>query len=607
MHTSLASMFADRVNRSKSEVAVRFKEGKSAYQNMSWDDFGRLVNELSYGLAALGLEPRRRAAIIANTSHLWLAADQAILSAGAASVPIYPTSAGTDIEHILHNSESEILFVQSEKLLKKIFALQNLPASLHKIVLMTPSAKAVESDKVITLDQLQELGRNFKSVHPKLIDERIKALQAEDLATIIYTSGTTGTPKGVMLTHHNVLSVVYDIRDIINVTEDDERLAFLPLSHVFERVCGEFFGIHVGWVTSFAEGLEHMPKNMAEIQPSIMLVVPRLLDKIYAKVRTNLESAGESKRKLVEWALNVGNEYLAARAQGTRIGLGLQARHLLAEKLVFSKLRDKINPRLRLVITGGAPATADVIRFFNAIGITVMEGYGLTETAAPTHVNRMDRIKVGTVGPNIPSIQVRVGHDGEILLKGPSIFKGYFKAPELTEEAFTEDGWFHTGDIGEVDRDGYLRITDRKKDLIVNASGKNIAPQKIETALRNIPVISQAVVFGDKRKTLVALLTLDEQAAVEAARDHGWKFDDFEDLTKLPQMRKHLKSELSQKMSDFADYEQVRNFAVLPHEFSVDDGEMTATLKIRRNVLKERYAPVIDSLYTGSETLAGVR
>lgn len=607
MHPSLASMFADRVKQLGSGTAVRFKEGKSDWQSMSWTDFGRLVQEMAFGLATLGFEPRAAAAILANTSHLWTAADLAVMSAGGVSVPIYPTSAAGDIEHILDNSESEILFVQNEKLLKKVIELptQN---RLKKIVLLTPPVKpstAIQDERVIGVEHLREMGRNLSTQQPKLIAERTAELKPEDLATIIYTSGTTGTPKGVMLTHNNILSVVVELQPLIPVDERDERLAFLPLSHVFERVCGEFFGIHVGWTTAFAEGLEHIPKNMAEIKPTIMLVVPRLLDKIYGKVRSNLESASDTKRKLVEWALSVGNEFLAARSTGTNPSLVLKLKHALAEKLVFSKLREKINPRLRLVITGGAPATADVVRFFNAIGITVLEGYGLTETSAPTHVNRTDKIKIGTVGPPITGIQVRIAKDGEILLKGPSIFTGYFKAPDQSKEALTEDGWFHTGDIGEVDRDGYLRITDRKKDLIVNASGKNIAPQKIESALRNIPVVSQAVVFGDKRKTLVALLTLDEQAAVEAARDNGWKFENFQQLTELPQLRKHIKTELHQKMSDFADYEQVKNFAVLPHDFSVDEGEMTATMKIKRNVLRERYAPVIDSLY--SESLVGAR
>jgi long-chain acyl-CoA synthetase len=601
-------MFADRVKQSGSGIAVRFKDGKTDWQSMTWTEFGQLVQELAFGLSALGLKPRHAAAILSNTSHLWTAADLAIMSAGALSVPIYPTSAAGDIGHILDNSESEVLFVQNEKLLKKAIESSDQHHRLQKIILMTPPVKATaqsEDERVITIDELRDIGRKLSAQQPTLIDERMAALKPEDLATIIYTSGTTGTPKGVMLTHNNILSVVYELLPLVPVNERDERLAFLPLSHVFERVCGEFFGVYVGWTTSFAEGLEHIPKNMAEIKPTIMLVVPRLLDKIYGKVRSNLDSASDNKRKLVQWALSVGSEFLAAQANDQKIKFGLQAKHLLAEKLVFSKMREKINPRLRLVITGGAPATADVIRFFNAIGITVMEGYGLTETSAPTHVNRRDKIKIGTVGPAIGSIQVRISHDGEILLKGPSIFTGYYKAPDSTKEAFTKDGWFHTGDIGELDRDGYLRITDRKKDLIVNASGKNIAPQRIETALRNIPLVSQAVVFGDRRKTLVALLTLDEQAAVEAARDQGWKFDNFKELTALPQMRKHLKTELHEQMSDFADYEQVRNFAVLPQEFSVDEGEMTATMKIRRNVLKERYAPVIDSLY--QEPLVGVR
>jgi long-chain acyl-CoA synthetase len=613
---SIAALFADRVAKSSDAVAVRFKEGKGPYRSMTWAEFGTLVEELSFGLASLGLAKGETAAIVANTSHQWVAADLAILTAAGVSVPIYPTSSSKDAEHILNNSGAKIAFVHNEALLKKVLAVREHVPGLQKIILMTSPwrgkslADLIASDGipegfVIGLEELQELGRSLKAEQPNLIVDRIAGIKFDDLATIIYTSGTTGTPKGVMLQNSTVLSVIKDLPSLIPINETDTYLSFLPLSHVFERVCGEFFWLQNGAGMAFAEGIEHVGKNIQEAEPTMMLVVPRVLDKIYQKVMSGIKGASPRAQKMISWALEVGKEVMRDRAAGREHRLGLKAKHWLAEKLVFKKLRDRIGGNLRYIIAGGAPATLEVIEFFNAIGINVMEGYGLTETAAPTNVNPLVKNKVGTVGPPLPLVEMKIADDGEILFRGPTIFKGYFKDEEKTKEAFT-DGWFHTGDIGEVDKDGFLRITDRKKDLIVNAAGKNIAPQKIEGVLRTVPLVSQAIVFGDKRKTLVALLILEEQPAMEFAREKGWQVDTFEELANLPQLKKYLKAEIADRSYQLADYEQVRNIAILPRELSVESGELTATMKIKRNVLAKEYKELVNSLYK-DESLVGSR
>lgn len=607
MPQNIASIFYERAASQGHLPIVRFKEGKGPYRDMNWADFSRMVKQMAYGLAALGFKPKSSAAIFSPTSHMWIAADLAIISNGAFSTPLYPTCADADVEFILNNSEAQYLFVANESLLKRALSVRENLKDLKKIILMAaPSRGRSLSDLnlsdedrqlIIGLEELQELGRQLEEEKPQLIDERIAETNEDDLATIIYTSGTTGTPKGAMITHGNIMSLLNDLTDVIPVGARDIYLAYLPLSHVFERVCGEFYCVQSGGIYAFAEGIEHMAKNLAEVQPSMVLVVPRVLERIHNKVRAGIDASAPRKKALIEWAIQVGKEMLACKSDAQMPNLTLKAKYWLAERLVFTKLRERIGKRLTCIISGGAPASREVLEFFNAIGIATLEGYGLTETTAPLTVNRFDRIKLGTVGTALPSVELKIAEDGEILAKGPSVFKGYFKSEDATKEVFDEEGYFKTGDIGQFDVDGYLKITDRKKDIIVNSSGKNIAPQKIEAVLREIPHVSQAVIFGDKKKTLVALLTLDEQTISEYGRKNGWHFVNFEQLSNLPELKKYLRKEIQNRSGKLADYERVRNFAVLKHDFSIDGGELTASMKIRRNVVRDKYKKTIETLY----------
>jgi long-chain acyl-CoA synthetase len=604
VYKSVSEMFFDRVAQRGANHAVQFKEGRAPYQFMSWQDYGGLVREIAFGLAAAGLEKGGTIAIFSQGTHLWVAADFAIIANGAKSVPIYPTSSTADIESILTNSEASMIFVQEEKLLKKIVDVHKQLPFLKKIVLMTTAADAetikktagASASAVISIEELKEGGKELSLAQPNLISNRSQNISLSDPATIIYTSGTTGVPKGAVLTHSNILSVISAIQPVLPISEADVYLSYLPLSHVFERICGEFYWANCGGVIAFAESIEAMAKNLAEVEPTMMLVVPRVLDRIYTKVKSGIAGASPRAQKLIDWALEVGKEVVRTRADGKPMRFALKIKYAVSEKLVFKKLRDKIGKRLRLVVSGGAPATPSVIEFFNSIGIPTVEGYGLTETCAPSNVNPPRRVKIGTVGPMLPSVDIKIAEDGEILLKGPSIVQSYFKNEQATQEAF-RDGWFLTGDIGTIDSDGYLRITDRKKDLIINAAGKNIAPQRIETLIKSIPLVSQAVVFGDKQKALVALVTFDELATIEHARDANWQFNEFSDLANGADLCEYLKKELRLRSGQLADYEQIKKFKILSQDLSVEAGELTATLKVKRNAIAKKYAQTILELY----------
>jgi long-chain acyl-CoA synthetase len=612
---NLGQMFLARAQELADRTAIKYKEGKGEYQSMGWREFASFVEQLAFGLAALDIGPGSSVGIFSPTSHLWIVADLATICNGAFSVPLYPNSSVADVAHILNNSEAEAVFVSGEPLLAKVLEVKSQLGALRKIIYWTPlsGGKSVQEirekngltvDQLIGLSELQALGQPLATENPNLISQRAKKVQPEDIATVIYTSGTTGTPKGVSISHQNIISLLVTLPKQLPLFVTDTYLSYLPLSHVFERVCGEYYWLYAGGVNAFAESIETMAKNLNEIKPTYLLAVPRVLDRIYAKVRSGIDGASGRAKQLIDWAIGVGVEVLRLQGEGKSIRPTLKMKHWLAEKLVFRKLRERIGPQIRFIIVGGAPATSHVLEFFNAIGICALEGYGLTETTAPTNVNRKGRIKTGTVGPVMDTVEMKLAEDGEILVRGSSIFKGYYKDEKATRECF-EDGWFKTGDIGVMDQDGYLRITDRKKDLIINSSGKNIAPQRIEAILRTIPGVSQAIVFGDKRKSLVALITLEEQVALEIGREKGWNAETLEHLVEMKELSIWLKKEISLRSSKLAEYEVVKNFVVLKKDLAIDSGELTATLKVKRNVVAEKYKGHIDALYKDDAAGAG--
>ena len=603
---TIGQLLFDQTAKRGQNTAVRFKQCRTDYQSMSWTDFAALVEEIAFGLAAIDLDSKQTAAIFSPTSHLWVACDLATISSGAISVPLYPNASSEDIEYILNHCQAQVIFVCAE-LLPKLATQIDKIKSWQKIVYL-PSLNKLDSDwstikstysqladRLLHLDELRALGNDFKASQPQWLENRLQSSTPEDIATIIYTSGTTGLPKGVPLTHNNILSLLNDLPKNLPVGEQDIYFSYLPISHVFERICGEYYWLYTGAICAFAESIDQMAKNLNEIEPTLMLAVPRVLDRIYTKINNGINGASGKSRRLIEWAIAVGSEVCSLRLHKQNIHPILKLKHKLADHFVLSKIRQRIGKRLRFVVTGGAPASPPVLFFFHAIGIPVLEGYGLTETSAPTNVNRLDYSKLGTVGPVLPPVELKIAEDGEILVRGPSIFQGYFKDPVATKEAFV-DGWFRTGDVGLLDADGYLKITDRKKDLIVDAAGKNIAPQRIESVLRTIPLISQAIVFGDKRKHLIALLTVHEHSTIELARDQGWDLENFDDLVSSRQLYQYLKKEINSRNNQLAEYEHIRRFAILKHDLSVESGELTASMKVKRNIVAQNFAKVIEDL-----------
>lgn len=608
---NLAFALNNRILKMADSKAMMFKPKGEPYQSMTWKEMGQLIENLALGLKDLGLERSEKVAIFSQTSHQWALADFATIYNGAVSVPIYPTCSLSDIEYIVNNSDSKVVFVQNELLLAKFESLLSKTPSIKAFVLMEQKdqTKTVEQlsletgvpiEMIYTFDQVVEMGETTGERNQLAL--RWTELDAHDIATIIYTSGTTGTPKGVPLTHDIIISVVEDLRRVIPITKDDLYLSYLPMSHVFERICGEFYWMMDGGACAYAEGIEYMARNMQEVEPSMILVVPRVLDRIFTKVKSGIDGASPRAKKLIEWGVSVGSEIVEKNSTGDSIPVDLKVKHYAANKLVLRKMKEKLGKNLRLIVSGGAPATKPVLKFFNAVGISTLEGYGLTETAAPMSVNKPEKVKIGTVGQILPSVEVRVDEDGEILVKGPSVFNGYYKNEKATQEAFV-DGWFRTGDIGTVDSDNYITITDRKKDIIVNAAGKNIAPQKIEAVIKSIPFINQAVVFGDKQKYLVALLSLDEAATTSFAVEQGYNFESFQDLKESAELKKYIRLETMRLSRSLADYEIVKKFTILKDELSVEAGELTATLKIKRNVVKQNYMHEINALYGDKATV----
>jgi long-chain acyl-CoA synthetase len=587
-YRTVVEMFRSRVAKSGDRVALREKVN-GAWKGLSWKDWESRSRKVALGLLAMGVEKGDRVAILSGTRADWVIADIAILMTGATTVPIYPSNLADQCEYILENSQAKILFVEDPAQLAKIEKVRgNLPA-LSGIVVFSGAASG---EGVIGLAELIALGEKNLGNGGEL-NRRMEALQPDDFTTFVYTSGTTGPPKGVMLTHENFCYETAAISQVLPMTEDDEQLLFLPLAHIFAKIC-YMISIQVGGTLSVAESIEKVVQNLSEIKPTYVGSVPRIYEKVYVKVTSGAKEAGGLKLKIFEWAMKVGREVSAARQRGENAG-GL--RYAIATKLVFSKLKSLFGGRLRFFVSGGAPLSKENAEFFHAADILILEGYGLTETTAATHVNSPSMYKFGTVGRPLPGTEVKIAADGEILVRGTNVMKGYYNRPDDTREALEPDGWFHTGDIGEVDADGFLRITDRKKDIIVTAGGKNIAPQNIENILKTEPFISQAMIYGDKQPYCVALVTINEETVRKWAQDQGINGKGYSELTQLPEVRKEIERAITRTNEKLASYESIKKFAILPSDFTQETGELTPTLKIKRKFATQKYRETIDRLY----------
>jgi long-chain acyl-CoA synthetase len=549
---------------------------------------------MSLGLRELGIRDGDRVAILSENRPEWAIADYACLTARCTDVPIYPTLPARQIEYILRDSGAVALVVSSAAQLEKVLAIRERLPGLRHIV--TLDAVGAGQEGVLGLDELLRCGRAAVARYPEWRTHALAASPA-DLATLIYTSGTTGEPKGVMLTHGNIASNVTTCCRLFTFGDRDECLSFLPLSHIFERMFGHYSMFHAGVVINYAGGIDTVAADMQECRPTLMAAVPRLYEKIHARVLDSVRASPAPRRRIFAWARRVGEEWADRTLARAPIPPSLLLARHLADRLVFARLRARTGGRIRFFISGGAPLSAEIARFFYAAGMPILEGYGLTETSPVIAVNTDRHTKLGTVGLPIPGVEVRIADDGEIVTRGPNVMRGYYGKPAETAEALDADGWFHTGDIGLIDAEGYLRITDRKKDLIVTAGGKNIAPQPIENLAKGSKYVSNVVMVGDRRPFPIMLVVPNpEPLRVWAAR-RGLPADDLERLVGVPDVQLKVEREVRKMLRDLAQFEMPKKFLLLPRDFSVEGGELTPTLKVRRRVVEERHRAAIEALY----------
>ncbi|MBP46928.1 MAG: long-chain fatty acid--CoA ligase [Myxococcales bacterium] len=578
--------------RVRASQPAYFVKRASAWHPTSWADFARQVREVGRALMALGLEPGDTTAVLGFNRPEWSIFDLGSMSAGVAPAGIYTTCSAPEVAYIIRHAEAKVVLLEDEGQWNKVKAeLDSLP-SLQSVVMMR-GAPEFEDDRVEVLSWGRFVER-AASVTDEALMERIAALKPEQLATFIYTSGTTGPPKGVMLSHHNLAWTAHIAGELVEIDHRDSSLSYLPLSHIAEQV----FTLHgpatYGYAVYYAESLEQVAENLQQVRPTILFAVPRIWEKFYAGIRVKLADAPPLRASLAKWAMGIGQQVAELQNAGERVPGAIALQYKLADRLVFSRVRDKLGlDRLRFAISGAAPISAEVLGFLSGLGIVIREVYGQSEDTGPTSFNRPGRTRFGTVGPPVPGVDVKIAEDGEILVRGPNVFLGYFKDKEATEATLT-DGWLHSGDLGQIDDQGYLHITGRKKEIIITAGGKNIAPKNLEAQLTNSDLITQAVVIGDRRKFLSALICLDPDAAERFAQSNGL------DLASV-----HQSAEVRQAVQEIVDagnelvarVEQIRKFTILPRQLDVEHGELTPTLKIKRKVVHDNYESLIDAMY----------
>lgn len=589
-YRSIPAMFWKQVFVNPQRVAFKYKKG-GRWVDLTWEEAGKRVRKIASGLIELGLQPEEKVAILSATRLEWILCDLAILSCGGITIPIYPSNTPDQVAYIVEDSKSRFLFAENNEQLQKMVQKKNELLHLEKVIVIDPT-DVTPLDWVTTLPQLQESDEK----HAKTMEERLTTLHLEQEATYVYTSGTTGPPKGVIQTHLNHVAMATNLNKCVTIYPDDIQLLFLPLAHSFARGL-EFLHFHVGNQLALAESIEKVVQNLQEVRPHVMASVPRIFEKAHTAILSKVKGGSPLKVALFNWAFGIGEQVSACKRQKRIPPISTRIQHAIAQKLVLSKIQKTFGGRMRFFISGGAPLSKEIALFFHACGLQILEGYGLTETCPATHVNRLENYKFGTVGQLIPEVEMKIAEDGEILVKGPNIAKGYFNKPEATAEAWDSEGWFHTGDIGEVDRDGFLKITDRKKDLIVTAGGKNVAPQNIENLLKTDRYISQVMVYGDQRPYLVALITLDEAEILRFAKESGIENGKMEHLVNDPKVIQKIESIVQEKNQQLASYETIKKFKILPTDFTQESGELTPTLKVKRKVVTQKYKDLLDSMY----------
>ena len=592
-------IFRETVKKYGDRVAMRKKE-YGIWHDISWNDYSRLVKQVGSALISLGLQKGDCGSIIGDNCPEWVVADLGIQCAGGVAAGIYATNAWPQVEYVIENSDSKFFFVENEEQLDKWLSFRDRAPLLKKVIVWDlEGLRHFKDPLVMTFEELLELGRQELEKNPDLIEKRMDEVQPEDTSMLIYTSGTTGPPKGAMLSHRNLTWMGTAITADNPMHKGDEVMSFLPLCHVFEQLFSVLGHITHGYTVNFIESPDTVTDNMIEISPTVGYAVPRIWEKYYSAIVIKMSDATWFKRMVFYVALKIGQKRATLKMNFKKVPLYFEALYQLAYFSVFRKLKERLGfDRMRMAYSGAAPISPDILHFFQSIGVNLVEGYGQTEGTGVTCVSRTGRIKFGTVGPPLTGTEVKIAEDGEILVKSPSVFKGYFKNPEATAET-VKDGWLHSGDVGLIDEDGFLKITDRKKDIIVTAGGKNITPQYIENKLKFSPYINDAVVIGDRRKFLVSLIMIDEDNVVKYAQDKKIQFSTYKDLTKAPEILKLIQGELDKVNETLSRVEQVKKFTILPKKLYEEDGEITPTMKVKRKYVNEAFKDLIEGMYKG--------
>jgi long-chain acyl-CoA synthetase len=593
---TLPQLFAQQVARQGDRLAIRFKE-YGIWHRVTWKQYGLEVDRVATALLAFGLEAQENVAVLGENRPEWLYCHLGIQSAGGATCGIYPTSAPDQIKYLLNHSEARLLFVDNEEQLDKVLQIVTDTHVERVVVWDAKGLWGFTDERVVFFEDFLKQGMTFAESQPRAVALRREDGQSGDTAMIIYTSGTTGPPKGAMLSHASILWGTEAAQKVNPVSEDDEVVSYLPFAHVYENLISVFGGVRAGYAVNFVESMDTLFQNVREISPTYFGSVPRLWEKLASTVELRMEDSTWLKRTLYGWAVGVGRRYARVTYRPGGAPLSLRALYAVAYWLVLSHLKRRLGfDRIRLAVCGAAPASPELFEFYHALGIPLIEGYGMTESTGVISLNPASRPRVGTVGQPLPGVEVRLAEDGEIFTRGPHVFKGYFKEPELTAQTVDEDGWLHTGDVGAWD-DGYLKIMDRKKDIIITAGGKNIAPAYIENKLKFSAYIQDAVVVGDRRKYLIALVLIDEDNVTKFAQDQRVPFTTFQDLTQNPEIVRLIESEVDKVNKTLSQVEGIKKVALLPRRFYEEEGDVTPTKKVKRRSLEERYADLIESLY----------